>query len=289
LAVFSKAERKFMEVTIERPEQAAVPMDRSAIALGLDEFSLFSRIQTGEIKAARARSGEMVIPRSELEHLAGGPVIVHPAQEGTVLPDRTLGIQSRYGGLSGNEPRYTVPGFDGLLRENEIGGYRAAASAIAHPLESLKDLNRQLDLEGKLPASCDFEIKMSPTELWEVRSALLNLNQGEILLCQRGGEYAVIERFNGDSPYAIANGDAQMLWKGDHAQAISGAFKDDARLTLEFMASNLTAKAQKIIWEQYPDYRPGHIVAAITERCHQAIVNEETISQNQRVSRGISI
>jgi hypothetical protein len=282
-----------MEITIEKPDQAAVPMDRSALALGLDEFSLFSRIQTGEIKAARARSGEMVIPRSELERLAGGPVTVHPTFEGTVLPDKTLGIQSRYGGLSGNEPRYIVPGFDSRLRDKEIDGYRAAASAIAGPLESIKDFNRQLGMEGKLPESCDIEIKMSPTELWEVRSALLNLNQGEILLCQRGGEYAVIERFHEDSPYAIANGDAQMLWKGNHALAITDAFKDDARLTLEFMASNLMAKAQKIVWEQFPDHRPGHIVAAITERCHLAIANEETISQNQgmgqRVGGGIGI
>jgi hypothetical protein len=282
-----------MEITIEKPEQAAIPMDRSAIALGLDEFSLFSRIQTGEIKAARARSGEMVIPRSELERLAGGPVTVHPAQEGTVLPDKTLGIQSRYGGLSGKEPRYTVPGFDGRLGEKEIDGYRAAASAIVHQLESIKGLNWQLSGNGQLPESCDFGIKMSSTELWEVRSALLNLNQGEILLCQRGNEFAVIERFHEDSAYAIANGDAQMLWKGNNAHAISEAFKDDARLTLEFMASNLTAKAQKIVWEQFPDYRPGHIVAAITERCHLAIANEETISQNQkmgqRIGGGISI
>src|SRR6266478_2022836 len=223
-----------MEVIIEKPEQAAVPIDRSAIALGLDEFSMFSRIQTGEIKAARARSGEMVIPRSELEHLAGGPVTVHPAQEGTVLPDKTLGIQSRYGGLSGKGPRYTVPSFDGRLDEKEIDSYRAAMSAIADQLESLNDFNQQLGIEGKLPESCDFEIKMSPTEIWEVRSALLNLNHGEILLCQRGGEYAVIERFNEDSPYALANGDAQMLWKGNHAQALTEAFKDDARLTMEF-------------------------------------------------------
>ena len=142
-----------MEVTIERPEQAAVPMDRSAIALGLDEFSLFSRIQTGEIKAVRARSGEMVVPRSELEHLAGGPVTVHPAQEGTVLPDKTLGIQSRYGGLSGNEPRYTVPGFDCRLRDKEIEGYRAAASDSN---TRRQDMARR---RGRLPASSTTRMK----------------------------------------------------------------------------------------------------------------------------------
>jgi hypothetical protein len=282
-----------MKVTIERPEQAAVPIDRSATALGLDGFSLLSRVQTGEIKAARARSGEMVIPRSELERLAGGPVTVDPAQRSTVLPDKTLGIQSRYGGLSGKESYYKVPGFEGRLGESEIAGYRASASAIAGPLESIKDLNRQLNGDGQLPESSNFEIKMSETERWEVRSALLNLNQGEILLCQRGNEYAIIERFHEDSPYAIANCEAQMLWKGNHAQALTDAFKRDARLTLEFMASNLTAKAQKIVWEQFPDHRPGHIVAAITERCHLAIANEETISQDQKVGQriggGISI
>jgi hypothetical protein len=78
-----------------------------------------------------------------------------------------------------------------------------------------------------------------------------------------------------------------MLWEGNDAQGVAEAFNADARLTLEFMASNLTAKAQKIVWEQYPEHRPGHIVAAITERCHQAITNEEMISQNQRVGHRI--
>lgn len=129
---------------------------------------------------------------------------------------------------------------------------------------------------------------MSETERWEVRSALLNLNHGEILLCQRGNEFAVIERFHEDSPYAQGNGNAQMLWKGNDAEALTEAFKGDARLTLEFMASNLVAKAQKIVWEQYPDHRPGHIVAAISERCHQAVANEETISQNRKMMNSVS-
>ncbi|HOW78706.1 MAG TPA: hypothetical protein P5037_08335, partial [Candidatus Paceibacterota bacterium] len=89
--------------------------------------------------------------------------------------------------------------------------------------------------------------------------------------------------------YAQTNGNAQMLWKGNDAQALTEAFKDDARLTLEFMASNLVAKAQKIVWEQYPDHRPGHIVTAISKRCHQAVASEETVSQTmtQSVSHGI--
>ncbi|MCL4788604.1 MAG: hypothetical protein KJ070_17720 [Verrucomicrobia bacterium] len=262
---------------------------RCATALGLDEFSLFARVQTGEITVARARSGEMVIPQSELERFAGSPVTAPAVEVEAILPDECLGIERRYSGLK-PDGQIVLPYRVGDCRfsETEINGYRAASSAIASQLSHAKDLNRQLSKDAQLPESCDFEVSMSESERWEVRSALLNLKHGEILLCQRGDEFAVIERFNGDSPYAQANGEAQMIWKGNDAQAVADAFKDDARLTLRFMVSNLTAKAQKIVWEQFPDHRPGNVVAAISERCHQAIANEETISQDQKVTRSIS-
>ena len=110
---------------------------------------------------------------------------------------------------------------------------------------------------------------------------------------QRGDEFAVIEHLPEDSPYARANGKAQILMQGQDARQLKEDFKADANLTLEFMASNLTAKAQRIIWEQYPEQRSSDIVAAISERCRQAVANEETISQSQKidehVGRGISI
>jgi len=101
----------------------------------------------------------------------------------------------------------------------------------------MADLNRQLSGSKQVPESCDFEVNTPQTGHREVCSALLNLNLGEILLCQHGGEFAVIERFH--------------------------------------------------------EQRPGEVVAPISERCHQAITNMETISQTQEVrqtvSRGISI
>jgi hypothetical protein len=66
--------------------------------------------------------------------------------------------------------------------------------------QSLKDLNQQLRGDGQSP---EFgEIDTPQTGRWEVRSSLLNLDPGEILLCQRGDEFAAIERFGEDSPYA---------------------------------------------------------------------------------------
>jgi hypothetical protein len=252
-------ERKvMMKVKCEVLDENVLTTYNSAAAIGLDEFSLLARVQTGEIKAARARSGQMVIPVSELERLAGGLVSKQPVEGDAILSDECLGIERRYGGFrpeSITALPYKVG--DCRLSEDEINGYRAASSAIAEQLNHAKELNRQLSVSGQLPDSCDFEVSMSETERWEVRSALLNLKHGEIQPCQRGDEFAVIERFSDDSPYAQANGKAQMLWKGNVAQALTDAFKTDARLTLEFMASNLVAKAQKIVREQFPITGPA--------------------------------
>ena len=279
-----------MKVMKETPGQSALAIDKSAAALGLDEFSLLSRIQAGEIKVARATSGEMVIPESELERLAGGPVSAQSVEGGAILPDECLGIERRRGGLKQNGELvlpYKVSGC--RFSEREINGYRAASSAIAGQLESIKDFKRQLTRSDQVPESCDFEINTPEIGRWEVRSALLNLNHGEILLCQRGNAFAVIERFDEDSPYAQANGSAQILLQGNDAHELTAEFKANAGLTLEFMASNLTAKAQKIVWEQFPEHRFGRIVETISERCGQAVANEEMISQKVTHSIGRSI
>src|SRR5689334_1575711 len=104
-----------MQVMKETPDQSAFTIDESASVLGLHEFSLLSRIQAGEIKSARARSGEMMIPESELERLARSPVntlaVPSPVQE-TELPDDRLGIERTFGGirLNGERISYSVAG-----------------------------------------------------------------------------------------------------------------------------------------------------------------------------------
>lgn len=287
-----------MQVTDQRPNEDVLTIERSASLLGLHEFSLLSRIQAGDITAIRANSGEMMIPESELERLSPDVAIVRNggSETGNVLvSDEKLGIKKTFGGLrqNGEYPvRFTVAGYEGHLAPNEIEGYRAAFGAIARQNESLAGLKKQLNRQGLVPS--EKEIETPQIGRWLVRSKLLNLGQSEILLCQRADyDFAIIERFRDDSAYAKTNGSAEILMEGSRPRQLTDDFKANAKLTLEFMASNLTAKAQKIVWEQFPDHRPGHVVAAISERCRQTVTNEETISQNQRkahsVSRGISI
>jgi hypothetical protein len=279
-----------MQITNEKPGPEALATDKSAAALGLDEFSLFSRIQTGEINPVRARSGEMMIPKGELERLVGGPVHTQFNQkEITLLSDHCLGIQRRHIGLKRNGEvtrPYKVSGC--AFSEHDLNAYRIASSAIAPRLESVKDLNRQLSRTTQAAEPCDFEINSPQIGHWEIRAVLLKLNHSEIFLGKQGEEFAIIERFDENSAYAQANGSAQILMRGDDSHQLMDEFKTNARLTMEFMASNLTAKAQKIAWEQFPNHRPGEVVGAISERCHQAIANEETISQTQKVNRSIN-
>jgi hypothetical protein len=123
-----------MQVMNEKPELKASAIDASAAVLGLDEFSLLSRIQAGEINAARARSGEMMIPESELERLAGGSIHAQSTPNDiTLLPDHSLGIERRRIGLKRNGEvarPYQVSGYH--FAENDLNAYRTASSAIAH-------------------------------------------------------------------------------------------------------------------------------------------------------------
>jgi hypothetical protein len=301
----SQADRKEIVVQVmnERPDQSALAIDQSALAidqsaalLGLHPFSLLSRIQAGEINSVRARSGEIAIPTNELQRLAGA---IKPSDESehrsAKLSDDRLGIKWTYGGLKrdGETVSYKVPGHAGSFTATEIKSYRAAFGAIAEEFESLAGVKKQVSESSQIPPSSETEIQSPQIGRWQVRSTLLNLGQSDILLCEREGDFAVIERFRGESLYAKANSDAEILLRGDDARQLAEDFKANAQLTLEFMASNLVAKAQKVVWEQFPDDRPGRIVAAISERCRQAVANEETISQDHKqthsVNRGIRI
>lgn len=280
-----------MQVMNERPDQKALTIEQSASVLGVHEFSLLSRIQTGEINSTRLRSGEMAIPESELERLAHSPMntLTVPSQARDVrLSDERLGIGWTPGltRRNGEDPKYTAPGHVGLFTQSEVKSYRAAFGAIAEEFDSLTGLKRQLNRTGSKPS--EKEICTPETGRWLVRSRLLNLGQSEILLCQRADyDFAIIERFRDDSVYAKANGGAEILMQGDRNRQLTEDFKANAQHTLKFMASNLTAKAQKIVWEQFPDHRPGHVVAAISERCLQAVANEEAIKITHSVSHGV--
>jgi hypothetical protein len=106
------------------------------------------------------------------------------------------------------------------------------------------------------------------------------LNFCDVLLCDRWTngqkEFGVIQRFQNGSPYARANGNAEVLLTGNDAALLVQDYASNAEHTLKFMASNMVATAHKVVWERYANYNPGHVVQAISERCAQAASNAQS-------------
>jgi len=280
-----------MQIKNDIAESDALTISKSASALGLHEFSLLSRIQAGDIIAARLWSGEITIPISELERLSKLSIYslaILPDKPESVLPDARLGIKREpYSGLrrAGEYQEHQVPGGGfGRFTDSEMKGYRAAFSVIANEFESLGALRKQLEKPTTVVASPETEICTSQLGVWQVRSTLLNLGPSDVLLCQRQNDFAVIERFRANVPYAKANGIAEILLERSDPRELAAAFNANARHTLEFMASNEVATAQRVIWGQFHEHRPARLIEAISERCRLAVSDEETISQTQTVT-----
>lgn len=280
-----------MRKTNNNDGQKALTTDKSAILLGIHEFSVISRIQMDEIKAERFDWGEIAIPISELERLLGIPAneFVAPQLQEANLSDSRLGVEKYQDGLkrNGESIEYSVPNHSGHFGAREIESYRAAFSTIADQLDSIISLKEHLDKVN------DWHPEPGVVYgRWQICSERLNLGQSEILLCRLENEFAVIERFHDGSAYAQKNGGQEILLRGESTQQLCADFKANACHTLKYMASNLTAKAQKVVWDQFSYCHPAEVMAAISDRCLQA-VSGETIPQNQPTTqspgRGIKI
>jgi hypothetical protein len=283
-----KEKGKNMTVSNEPTSEAeALTIDKCASALGVNEFSVLARIQSGDITAARLRSGEMAIPVSEVERLSRLSINSLSVEDDTVKPSESiLGIKSEWGGLKrkgGERAHFTIPDYRMRFTESEINGYRTAFGAIANEYVSLTGLKEQLDKPNRVHPSSEKEVCTSEIGVWQVRSTLLNLGQSDILLCQRKNEFAVIERFRDDSLFAKANGNAEILLDGNDPVNLSNQFKENAQLTFEFMASNMVAKAQKIVWQQNLEEREEKLVEAISQRCRLVVAPDEAISETPEI------
>jgi hypothetical protein len=185
----------------------------------------------------------------------------------------------------------------------ERHAYRMAFEAIQPEFEQLTELKRQLvglrhrALSGRADSfGTGTVIAINGVE-WHSQVRLLKTPASEIFLCRNplAPTFAVVQRFQADSPYAKANGNAEILLSGDDASQLVREFAAEARHTLRFMASNVVAGAQRVAWEQFPEQSPGKVVRAISERCHQSVricellAERESVGQTNRQARGMRV
>ncbi len=192
---------------------------------------------------------------------------------------------------NGEHTEYSVPGFKGKLTSGEMDAYNEAITAIKGELEALQAVKAHLKEMKENPvlftvpqdgvAGEVIEIPNPPNEQWQICSTLLKLRNSETFLCERciqhEKEFAAIERFRNDSPYAQANGNAEVLLKSDDPLLLVQDYNEGAQHTLRFIASNLVSKAHKVVWQRYANSDPARVVRAVSERCAQAA----SLSQNE--------
>lgn len=193
---------------------------------------------------------------------------------------------------------HAVPGSTVKLTDRQLEAYNAVFKAIENELLDVKKVREQLtrleqiNLDKPVPKA--FAIIATPEGEWKAHAQLLKLFRSEILLGRQGEkEWAVIQRFQPNGLYAQAHGETDILLKGNDVREVMTEYMAQVRHTLRFMARNLAAKAQQVVWEQFPDDNPSLVVRALSERCSHVAENNQTVKQSQtetmRQSRGIGI
>lgn len=194
-----------------------------------------------------------------------------------------------------------VPGYDGRFTDTELASYNAAFATIERDYKQIENVKSQLERLDKVQweksdAKPLDSISTPDGSQWNAHASLLKLPKSDVLLCRKSeGEWGIVQKLNTNGRYAEAHGNGKVLLTGNNPGELVNEYKGQAEHTLRFMARNLTAKAQEVAWEKYPDNNPGRVVRAISQRCALAVDNPESLEQRQTVdrhvrqSRGISI
>ena len=200
---------------------------------------------------------------------------------------------------NGQPARHTVPHYSGRLTDAENEAYQTAVASVQSELADLTTVGQALrGVEnpglGTAGASGDpTEIVVGSSDPWQVRKCLVELNQSEVFLCQKGTEFAVIERFSENSRYAIANGPAEIMLTGNNERQVLQDYAQNERQTLQLLATDLTAKVRETLAAQHPDLNCRRVVEAVTRRCDYEInptqSQAETIAPALQQTHGIRV
>jgi hypothetical protein len=202
-------------------------------------------------------------------------------------------------------PLRAVPGFSERLDEAAFASYHTAFATIQRGYSQIENVKKQLNqlrsVQWERPLPKPFATFNTPDgKQWNAVGILVGLPRSQVLLCKRSdeNEWAVVQRLKSGGSYAQSHGDATVLLGGhNNPRGAAEEYIGQAEHTLRFMARNLTAKAQEVVWEKYPDNNPSQVMRAISERCALAVDNPEALRHQQKQnierslkqSRGMSI
>lgn len=190
----------------------------------------------------------------------------------------------------------------GELNRGERDAYNEAFEAIQDEVAALERIKQNVKdlaadpviftIPGGPESGPVIHIQNVPIDCWQICSSLLKYGPSQIFLCERSlqgiKEFAVIEKFRSDSPYAQANGDAEVLLTANDPVLLVEEYAANAQQTLRSMASNLVGRAHQIVWQRYASTSPARVIQAISERCAEAASLEEKQREREVLSRNPS-
>ena len=200
---------------------------------------------------------------------------------------------------NGQPGQHSVPNYSGRLTDAENEAYQTAVAAVQPQLADLSTIGQALrGMENPTPGMGETpgdpaEINVGSSERWQVRRCLVQLNQSEVFLCQKGTEFAVIERFSENSRYAAVNGPAEITLTGNNERQLLQDFVENERQTLQLLATDLTARVRETLAAEHPEQNCRRVVEAITRRCdHEITPNQsqaESITPALEQTQGIRV
>src|SRR6266487_3138033 len=196
---------------------------------------------------------------------------------------------------NGQPAEHTVPGFAGRLTRSELDAYNAGFLAIRQEFSELEKLQDQVNHLAKIrwdhPAALrHFTSLLTESARWDAYGVLLKTSASEVLLCRKAErtEWAAIQRLRENAPFAQTYGTAEILIIGNDPRTVTNEYAAQAQHTLRFMASDLVARTQKIVWDQYPHANPDRVMRALSERCAHVVKNTEVVREVQSVKESVT-
>lgn len=207
---------------------------------------------------------------------------------------------------NGESCEHEVPGYPGRLTTTEFQAYREAFAAVEDQVREYKEATSALaDVEKQLPEIAapllgNLLEPAKPLEAeglrdsgWQVRRTLHKSTRSELLLCSRddekGREFAVIERFDPNSPYAKANGSCEIHMVSNDPRLLLQDYVEQEKQLFQLFRNDLVAQVEEVLSRKFPDQNLSRVTKAISARCNAVGGVDQPPAISQATTTGVKV
>jgi hypothetical protein len=204
---------------------------------------------------------------------------------------------------NGEDCEHPVTNYPGLLTASEYKAYNVAVPLVAEEVRlfnertnTLSEIEKQSTQIAEQVAAQSthglqsLTVNETPEGVWQIRQTLFKSPRSEMLLCSRDvGEkkqFGVVEKFDPNSPYARARGDADLQMIGNNAFVLLQNYVESERGALQLFRKDIEATVEENLSEKFPGQNHSRVVRAISARCGNQVAVE---SEKEKQSRSVKI